>query len=309
MTDAIRARGLTRHYGDVQAVQALDLDVRAGSVFGFLGPNGAGKTTTLHLLLGIVAPSAGTAEVAGFDVAKDPDKVRRSCGALLEHNGLYERLSARENLDLHGRMHRMSKPDRDARTRELLEELHLWDRRDDNVGTWSRGMKQQLAIARTLMHRPAVVFLDEPTAGHDPQAAAALREQLPVLAHREGTTIFLTTHNLHEAEQVCDAVAVIRAGQLLAVGPPGSLRSDQAPQVEVHGGPFPPKLLAAVRKQRGVASAQARTGTLIVTLEKDAGIPALVKWLVEQGVAVEEVRRVRASLEEEFLDLVSKEPA
>jgi len=304
MASAILARGLTRNYGDVKAVQGLDLDVPEGSVFGFLGPNGAGKTTTLHLLLGIVGPTSGSAQVAGFDVAKEPEEVRRRCGALLEHNGLYERLSARENLDLHGRMHRMSKADRDARTRELLEELHLWERRDDNVGTWSRGMKQQLAIARTLMHRPAVVFLDEPTAGHDPQAAAALREQLPALAHSQGTTIFLTTHNLHEAEQVCDQVAVIRAGHLLAVGPPGSLRAGQAPQIEVRGGPFSAKLVAAVRKRRGVASAQARTDALILTLAPDAEIPGIVKWLVEQDVRIEEVRRVHASLEEDFLSLV-----
>ncbi|MES2154042.1 MAG: ABC transporter ATP-binding protein [bacterium] len=307
MPYAIEARHLARHFGDVKAVEGLDLQVPQGSIFGFLGPNGAGKTTTLHLLLGIVAPTAGSAQVAGFDVGTAPGEVRRRCGALLEHNGLYERLSARENLDLHGRMHRMDAADRAQRIRELLDQLGLWERRDDNVGTWSRGMKQQLAIARTLMHRPSIVFLDEPTAGHDPQAAAALRAQLPELVRQDKTTIFLTTHNLHEAEQVCDRVAVIRAGRLLAVGPPGELRTGRQEQVDVTGGPFPARGLAALRKRKDIEAVEPVDGALRLTLAPGSRLPAIVKAMIDAGMAVEEVRRVRASLEEDFLALVAAE--
>jgi ABC-2 type transport system ATP-binding protein len=301
---AIAAKGLSRRFGSIHAVEGLTLNVPSGIVFGFLGPNGAGKTTTLHLLLGIVEPSAGSAQVAGFDVRTHPTDVRRRCGALLEHNGLYERLTARENLELQARMHGLSRAETASRTRDLLEGIGLWERRDDTLGTWSRGMKQRLAIARTLLHGPEVVFLDEPTAGFDPPAAVALREELRTLVRKEGVTVFLTTHNLPEAEAVCDQVAVLRNGRLLAVGRPGSLRGDDAPRLEVRGGPFGARLLAGLRKRKDVAGAEVRDGALHLTLLPKAKAAPIVEALVTAGVAVEEVRRARTSLEEDFLALV-----
>src|SRR5215208_1741164 len=214
--NAIQTHQLSRSFGSVKAVDRLTLEIPRGIVFGFLGPNGSGKTTTIRLLLGLLDPDWGTSEVLGFNTKTNANEIRTRYGALLEHHGLYERLSAAGNLDYYGRIWHMSKADREKRICELLEPLGLYGRRNEPIGRWSRGMKQKLAVARTLMHRPELIFLDEPTAGLDPVASAALREDLTRLAMQEGVTIFLTTHNLSEAERLCNQVAVINRGQLLA---------------------------------------------------------------------------------------------
>jgi len=223
----IRTSALTRDFKAVRAVDGLTFQVPSGIVFGFLGPNGSGKTTTIRMLLGIVEPTSGTARVLDFDTATQADEIRLRCGALLEHAGLYEKLSSEDNLELHGRICRMPEGERRTRIKELLGAFGLWDRRKDSAGTWSRGMMQKLAIARAMLHRPELVFLDEPTAGLDPVAAVELREQITGLALHEGVTVFLTTHNLAEAEKLCSRVAVIRQGRLLAEGRPDELRAQR----------------------------------------------------------------------------------
>ena len=222
---AIRARGLTRQFASVRALDDLTIEVPSGSVFGFLGPNGADKTTTIRLLLSLIEPTSGSAEVLGFDTRTQGQEIRARCGALLEHSGLYERLSAEDNLRFYGRVARMAEPDLHKRMEELLSHMGLWDRRKEVVVKWSRGMKQKLAIARAVLHRPSLIFLDEPTAGLDPVAANGLRKDLAALASQQGATIFLTTHNMAEAEKLCNLVAVIREGKLLAVGNPAELRA------------------------------------------------------------------------------------
>ena len=224
---AIRTDELARVFGAVRAVQHLTLEVPRGVIFGFLGPNGAGKTTTIRLLLGLLEPTEGRAEVLDFDVRTQADEIRSRTGALLEHPGLYERLRAEDNLEFYGRIWQIPAGARQARIKEILTHLGLWERRKELVGRWSRGMKQKLAVARALLHRPQLIFLDEPTAGLDPIAAAALREDLVRLAASEGLTVFLTTHNLSEAEKLCHRVGVIRQGELLAVGSPDELRARQ----------------------------------------------------------------------------------
>ena len=199
---AIQTHALTRDFGAVRAVDSLTLEVPTCIIFGYLGPNGSGKTTTIRLLLGLLEPTSGKAEVLGFDTRTQAEAIRVRSGALLEFAGLYERMSAQDNLDLYGRIYRMPAPARQARIKELLTHLDLWERRRDQVSTWSRGMKQKLAVARALFHHPPLVFLDEPTAGFDPIAAAALREDLASLVAREGVTVFLNTHNLSEAEKL-----------------------------------------------------------------------------------------------------------
>lgn len=220
---AIRTDNLTRDFGTVRATDGLTFQVKTNQFFGFLGPNGAGKTTTIHLLLGLLLPSGGTAEVLGCDASQDGQKVREKVGALLEHTGLYEQLTAEENLEFYGRVWRLKRHERDHRIRELLEWVGLWKRRSDRVGTWSRGMKQMLALARALLHRPRLVFLDEPTAGLDVLMAAEVRDKLAELVSSDETTVFLTTHNMQEAEELCETVAIIREGRLLAVGTPKAL--------------------------------------------------------------------------------------
>ena len=303
-TLAIQAEGLVRDFGPIRALDHLSLEVPAGIVFGFLGPNGAGKTTAIRTFLGLVDPTAGSARVLGFDTQREGDRIRERAGALLEHHGLYERLTAEQNLDFAGRVWRMSAGERRDRTRELLEQFGLWDRRGEAAGKWSRGMKQKLAVARAVFHRPPIVFLDEPTAGLDPVASAALREDLASLASGQGVTVFLTTHNLVEAERLCDLVGVIRRGQLAALGPPASLQPNESATLRVTGTGIDDTVAAAVRALPDVVNAQVSNGSLEVTLADGARAHALVALLVERGVGIDEVRRDRQSLEDTFLELV-----
>jgi len=305
---AIRTEHLTRDFSTVRAVDGLSLDVPPGILFGFLGPNGSGKTTTIRLLLGLLEPTAGRAEVLGFDTHTQADEVRLRSGALLEHHGLYERLSAEANLEFYGRVWRLPPADRRARIQELLTHLGLWERRKEVVKNWSRGMKQKLAVARALLHHPALLFLDEPTAGLDPVAAAALRDDLAALAAREGVTVFLTTHNLVEAEKLCNQVGVIRQGKLLAVGHPDELRARRgAPQAEIVGRGFDENLLAALRARPEVAAAEVRNGRLAIDLRGEIDVAPLVSLIVGAGAQIEEVRKGKASLEEVFLALMEED--
>jgi ABC-2 type transport system ATP-binding protein len=305
---AITTENLTRHFGRVCAVDDLSLEIPAGIVFGFLGPNGAGKTTTIRLLLGLLEPTRGAATVLGFDTRTQSDEIRTRTGALLEHSGLYERLTAEDNLDFYGRVWRMARTERQGRIRELLDHLGLWDRRKELVRTWSRGMKQKLAVARALLHRPSMVFLDEPTAGLDPLAATALREDLAALVAREGITVFLTTHNLAEAEKLCSRVGVISRGKLQALGHPDDLRKGNgATPMEVMARGLTDEILARVQARDEVEQAEIRNSRLIIQLVEDADSAPLVALLVDQGVEIDEVRKGKASLEEAFLTLIREE--
>jgi len=306
--NAIRTNQLTRSFGSLKAVDRLSLEIPRGTVFGFLGPNGSGKTTTIRLLLGLLDADQGSAQVLGFDTRKQPDEVRVRCGALLEHHGLYERLSAAENLDYYGRIWHMSKGDREKRIRELLAPLDLYERRGEPIGRWSRGMKQKLAVARTLMHRPDLIFLDEPTAGLDPVASSNLREDLSTLVAQEGVTIFLTTHNLAEAEKLCDQVGVITHGQLLAVGSPSDLRSrTSAPRLYITGLGITPQVVDDVKNNSLVKRVQQQNGRLTMDLNEMTRSHEIVKQLVMAGVQIDEVKKEQADLEDVFLKLVEEE--
>jgi ABC-2 type transport system ATP-binding protein len=305
VTPAIVTRGLVRDFKSVRALDQVDLEVAPGVVFGFLGPNGAGKTTLIRVLLGLVAPTAGEARVFGTDPARDGSRVRERCGALLEHHGLYERLTAEQNLAFHARAWRLVPRDANARIEQALKGLGLWDRRRERVGTWSRGMKQKLAVARAMLHHPSLVFLDEPTAGLDPIASAALRDDIERLAREEGVTIFLTTHNLLEAERLCAMVGVIRAGRVLAVDSPEGLRARRHQgRLLLRARGWPAGVPEALGSAPGVASAQPVGDAMRVVLQAPDGTPDLVRWLVAQGVDVDAVTPERASFEEAILDLV-----
>jgi len=304
---AIKTTQLSRNFGSLKAVDRLSLEVPRGIVFGFLGPNGSGKTTTIRLLLGLLDADEGQAEVLGFDIRQQPDEVRTRCGALLEHHGLYERLSAADNLDYYGRIWHMSKPERENRIRELLSPLELYDRRNEPIGRWSRGMKQKLAVARTLMHHPELIFLDEPTSGLDPVASATLRDDLETLAEQEGVTIFLTTHNLAEAEKLCAQVGVINHGKLLAVGSPEELRSrTSAPRLYVTG-KFAPQTIDQLKTNPLVAKMEHHSGRLVLDLTDLTRSYEIVAQLVGVGAQIDEVRKEKADLEDVFLNLVEDE--
>jgi ABC-2 type transport system ATP-binding protein len=304
----IHAENLCRSFGTIRAVDDLSMDVPAGIVFGFLGPNGAGKTTTIHLLLGLLEPTQGKARVMGFDTRSQADEIRNRSGALLEFSGLYERMSAEDNLDLYGRIYRMSGPERKARTKELLTHLDLWDRRREKVGNWSRGMKQKIAIARALFHRPPLVFLDEPTAGLDPIAAAALHVDLTSLVANEGVTVFLNTHNLAEAEKLCAQVGVIRNGKLIAIGNPDELRSrNSLHKIEIIGSGFTEEALTLVQARPEVKQAEIQNGRLLIELNGGNIIGPLVTLIVKSGAEIEDISRGGESLENLFLTLMQEE--
>lgn len=303
---AIRIEGLTREFGPVRAVDTLSLEVSRGTIFGFLGPNGSGKTTTIRLLLGLLEPTTGQAEVLGRDIRTQGDQIRRRSGVLLEDSGLYERLSAEDNLEFYGRVWHLSKSERRSRIKELLQHFDLWQRRKETVVLWSRGMRQKLAIARALLHRPALLFLDEPTAGLDPIAALALGDDLVALAEREGVTIFLTTHDLVAAERFCDEVGVLRQGTLLTVASPEMLRAAAgATRIELQGQGFDETVLALTRAQSIVTRAELEHDRLIVELCRGASPASLIRVLVSAGAELEEVRRNQPSLEQIYLELMA----
>jgi ABC-2 type transport system ATP-binding protein len=306
----VRTEALTRDFQKTRAVDALNIEVTRGTVFGFLGPNGSGKTTTIRMLLGLLEPTSGKAEVLGFDVSTESEKIRLRSGALLEYSGIYERLSAADNLELYGRIWQMPAGERRARIKELLESFGLWDRRKEIAGTWSRGMKQKLAVARTMLHRPELIFLDEPTAGLDPVAANGLREELSTLAHREGVTVFLTTHNLTEAERLCSRVAVVRQGRLLAHGHPDELRAQTGNRkAEIVGRGFSDQIVAILQNRPEIRSAAIQNGRLLVELQDHSGISPLIPVLLGAGVEIEEIRKGKVTLEDVFLTLVEEDPS
>lgn len=306
--NAIVVKNLSRSFGAIKAVDDISFEVRAGSVFGLLGPNGSGKTTTIRMLLGLLEPDTGSSTVLGFDSFQEGLQVRQRCGALLEHSGLYERLSAEENLQFYGRVWHMPASQRQDRIRQLLTEMGLYERRSEVVKGWSRGMRQKLAVARAMLHQPEVLFLDEPTAGLDPVAAAALRDDLEDLVKRSGVTVFLTTHNLSEAEKLCHQVAVLRTGKLVLFGSPDKLRlGSGSAYVEVVGSGFSESILNEIRSFPFAQAVTQHDQHIRVDIQNGADTSTLVPFLVSKGVTIDEIRKGKASLEDVFLSLMEED--
>jgi ABC-2 type transport system ATP-binding protein len=280
----IRTEGLTKRFNDNLAVDGLTLHVRRGEVFGFLGPNGAGKTTTVRLLTSLIAPTAGTAWVNGHQIGEQDDAVRASAGILTETPGLYVRLNAEQNLRLFAKLYGVD--DADGQVTKYLTMLGLWERRDEPVGGFSKGMRQKLAIARALLHEPPVLFLDEPTSALDPEAARVVRDFIEELSG-QGRTIFICTHNLDEADRLCDRIGVIKQ-QLVRVDAPEALRRGlygQSVLVQVQA--VTPELIAAVEALPFVSSVSQLDSRLRIALDDpEAQNPAVVRALVEAGGAV-----------------------
>jgi ABC-2 type transport system ATP-binding protein len=307
-SNAIVIENLTCKFGDLIAVDHLSLCVPKGIVFGFLGQNGAGKTTTIRMLLGLLEPDGGTASILGYDISTQAQAIREHTGALLEHNGLYEQMTAYENLEYFARIFRLSFSERKARIFELLTHLSLWDRRNDLIGTWSKGMRQKLAVTRSILHHPSLVILDEPTSGLDPLAAVDLREDLLSLKKKEGTTIFLNTHNLPEAEKLCDLVGIIDRGRLLVVAPPKELIVGKAsPYLEISGTSFSQGLVDCLLQHPAVNDVQVEPGHLRIHLTDETIVNELIALVAKSGANIQAVSRGNSSLESVFVDLVRKE--
>jgi ABC-2 type transport system ATP-binding protein len=310
----IRTENLSKHFvsegREIRAVDGLDLQVREGEVFGFLGPNGAGKTTSVRLLTTLIAPTGGKAWVNGLEVGKADEGIRGSVGILTESPGLYERLSAFYNLQLFAELYGCKDPKRQAE--KYLRLLDLWDRRNTEAGTFSKGMKQKLAIARALLHEPPIVFLDEPTSALDPESSKTVREFIETL-RGQGRTIFLCTHNLDEAERLCDRIGVFKQ-RLIAVDTPDALRRQLfGRQTVVHlaQGSVAEPLASAIRSVDGVVHVDCvppgngNGPALLISLDDPASRnPAIVRVLVERGASVQFVNELKHSLEDVYLSLI-----
>jgi ABC-2 type transport system ATP-binding protein len=297
-------RGLTRAFGSRLALDHLDLEVPTGSVFGFLGPNGAGKTTTVRLLLGILRPTAGEVRVLGLDPVRDGERLRSQCGVVLDQVGLYERLTAWQNLELAARIARIPPAERARRVEAALRRVDLWDRRSDRVSAYSKGMRQKLGVARALLAEPRLLILDEPTSGLDPENIVMLRELLLSLAQEGGRTIFLCTHLLDEAERLCDRVGILQAGRLRAVGSPTELAAGGRTAVRLRLRGAPQDLPGRLSLPEGARLAPAGEGEWRAELARAEDVEALVAALVGAGVGVRAVVPLGESLEEAYLRVV-----
>ncbi len=304
--NSIETHELTRTFGNRIAVDHLTLSIPQGQVFGFLGPNGAGKTTTVRMLAALIAPTSGTASVNGYPLGSGNNDIRRSVGILTEAPGLYDKLTAMQNLVFFAGLYDVPQSRAAQQAERYLKLMDLWDRRNDKAGSFSKGMRQKLAIARALLHDPAVVFLDEPTAGLDPEAARTVHEFIRTL-RTEGRTVFLTTHNLTEADALCDIIAVFRT-RLLKTGSPDQLRSNlfgRGTLVTLDSDAHP--WADTVRALPFVKRVSSQDGTLSIGMDDpDAMNPALVQALVTAGAHIRYVQPASHSLEEVYLELVGE---
>ncbi len=300
----IHTEGLSKAFDGRVAVDAINLDVNEGEVFGFLGPNGAGKTTTVRLLACLIGPSGGKAWVNGFEVGKEDINIRRRVGILTESPGLYDRLSAERNLSIFADLYEVPVERRDKNVRRYLEMMDLWDRRHEMVAGFSKGMKQKMAIARALIHEPKIIFLDEPTASLDPEASRMVRDFIEELK-AEGHTIFLCTHNLNEADRLCDRVGVMKQ-KLVRVDTPANLRrSIFGRTVLLQPVKITPEITAAVKALPFVKSISQADGGLMISLDKpEEQNPALVRAVLQAGGDIQYLSEVKHSLEDVYFSLV-----
>jgi len=298
----IITKNLTRAFGENLAVNQLSLTVDKGEVFGLLGPNGAGKTTTVRMLAALLVPTSGEAWVAGCQAGVDDQGIRQKIGLLPESPGLYDALTAEQNLAFYGEMYGVE--NKNQQIQRYLELLGLWNRRFEPVGTFSKGMRQKLAIARALLHEPEVLFLDEPTSGLDPQAARLVRDFIAELKE-EGRTIILTTHNLEEADRLCDRVAVI-SGHLLALDSPKELRRKLfGRRVVFHLLEANQRLASELEKFDFVTEAQVVENKILVAVDDpEEQNPRLIRALVESGAEIQFVGELRRRLEDVYLELM-----
>jgi ABC-2 type transport system ATP-binding protein len=300
----ITTQNLTKKFDEITAVENLTLEIPEGEVFGFLGPNGAGKTTTVRMLTSLISPTAGSASVNGFQVGERDIDIRRSVGLLTETPGLYDNLSAERNLEIYANLYEVE--DVKGQVEKYLRFLGLWDRRLDVAATFSKGMKQKLAIARALLHEPRTVFLDEPSAGLDPEASRLVREFILEIK-RQGRTIFICTHNLDEADRLCDRIGVFKT-RLLVVDAPANLRRQVfGRKIVFHLQQADQKLVDKLAEHPSVSEARLVEDKIMATInDPEAHNPELIRLLVREGAQIQFVGELRRSLEDVYLQLVKE---
>ncbi|MEU8124965.1 ATP-binding cassette domain-containing protein [Spirillospora sp. NPDC049024] len=294
---AVEVDGLTKRFGDVEAVRGIDFTVRSGEIFGFLGPNGAGKSTTINMLCTLLRPSGGSARVAGFDVVRERDAVRRNIGLVFQDPTVDGYLSGEQNLRFHAELYGVPRAATAARIRQVLEMVNLWDRRRDLVQTYSGGMKRRLEIARGLLHSPRVLFLDEPTVGLDPQTRASIWEYIRQLQAAEEITIFMTTHYMDEAE-FCERIAIMDSGRIVALDTPEALKAgvgkDRIRIQTADDG----AAIAALKDRFGLEAVVSEGAVAFPVASGEAFVPRL---FAELGVPIRSVNVARPSLDDVFM--------
>lgn len=298
----IRTENLSKEFKTTVAVDRLTLDINEGEVFGFLGPNGAGKTTTVRLLTSLISPTNGTAFVNGHQIGVEDKEIRQTVGILTESPGLYENLSAEYNLQIYANLYDVK--DVDGQVEKYLRMLGLWDRRKDEAGTFSKGMRQKLALSRALLHEPKILFLDEPTAALDPESSRLVRDFISDL-RKQGRTIFLCTHNLDEADRLCDRIGVFKT-HLLVIDTPDRLRTQVfGRKVVFHLRNIDEGMAESITKLDHVTEARIIDNKLVVTIEDpEQHNPELIRHLVGIGADILFVGELRRSLEDVYLQLV-----
>jgi len=306
MTAAITLHDLTRKFGDLVAADRISFEIRQGGIFGLLGPNGAGKTTILSMLSTMLAPTSGSASVNGHDIVQDPDNVRRSIGIVFQDSSLDEELTAWENMEFHGRLYRIPSDVRRQRGMELLTLVGLADRKDDLVKVYSGGMRRRLELARGLLHHPAVLFLDEPTLGLDPQTRNLLWTYIATLVKEKGITIILTTHYMEEADRLCDRIAIIDHGKIIAIDSPQALKESLGGDLITIRSPDLPGV-ARVLREPWILRLETHEDRAVISVQNaDRYIGPVVTLLNENHVPFSAIAISKPSLEDVFLSLTGK---
>lgn len=309
LENAIKVSNLTKYYHDFLAVDHINFEVREGEIFGFLGPNGAGKTTTIRILTGQIKPTSGFAIIAGFDVEKEPIKAKEHVGVVPEVSNLYDEMSAWDNLIFAAELYGVSKKEREIRAKELLELFELYERRRNRVGNFSKGMKRRLTIATALIHKPDILFLDEPTTGLDVQSSRTIRNLLKEL-NKNSVTIFLTTHYIEEADQLCQRIAILNQGKIVALDNPEKLKSfiEERHIIEISFSPFG-DLEDRIRGLNYVTEIL-RLGDKLRLYVKDASeaIPLLIDFARENNLRILSISTLKPSLEDAFIKITGLSP-
>lgn len=309
-TPAIETFNLTRRFDDIVAVDNINIQVNNGELFGLLGPNGAGKTTLINMLSTMITPSNGSAKVWGADITKQPSEVRKNIGMVFQGTTLDDRLTGKENLDLHGRLYGLPKQLRKQRIADVLELVELNDKADVIVKTYSGGMMRRLEIARGLMHHPKVLFLDEPTLGLDPQTRNHIWDYIRQLNKEKNVTIMLTTHYMEEADHLCNRIAIIDFGQVKALDTPENLKNALGGDViilTVETGELASRLLDLYNKNGSAGSVQQKDSSIFITIKDGAGrIPHVLKIASDAGINVLSVDLHRPTLDDVFLSYTGR---
>jgi ABC-2 type transport system ATP-binding protein len=307
MMPMIEVSNLTKKFGDITAVDELTFHVDQGEVFGLLGPNGAGKTTTVRMLCCLISKTGGEAKIAGYDIGNEADslKIRKMIGLVPDNVGLYEELSAYENLDHYGKLYECIPEERKENIAFFLKMMDLWDKKDQPVGDYSKGMKQKVAIARALIHNPELLILDEPTANLDPESSRVVRDFILQLK-KEGKTILLNTHNLDEAQRICDRIGILKT-KLLAINTPDQLeKSIWGNKTVIQVASISASILTAVQNLKPKDFRVEENKIIIDVADPQAENPDFVQAIVSAGGQIQAVAQLNPGLEETYLKVINK---